>query len=265
MLSSESMCSAGHALHTVKTQEASPASQSKLRKLPRVNNAKDFFPQEREKCQQRGSQPDPKAAAGPGLYTVKSRCSTGTSLQASPRRRDTVPHKGHNQSAPISVWTHCYWCFISIFQLHITGNHNMGWTPRVPGLPCSCCAPDGLTCAKGTEDPHAMEAWWWRHLCLCTDPWPYTKNDPNVKTLATRWLLIDMSPCFTQQRLEIVTFGLVGLILKKAGTAIQEEPALDIAAEIINYFSGDSLNAIFYIKLWARNSLFSVVLIFFSV
>lgn len=100
MLSSESMCSAGHALHTVKTQEASPASQSKLRKLPRVNNAKDFFPQEREKCQQRGSQPDPKAAAGPGLYTVKSRCSTGTSLQASPRRRDTVPHKGHNQSAP---------------------------------------------------------------------------------------------------------------------------------------------------------------------
>lgn len=42
MLSSESMCSAGHALHTVKTQEASPASQSKLRKLPRVNNAKDF-------------------------------------------------------------------------------------------------------------------------------------------------------------------------------------------------------------------------------
>lgn len=58
-----------------------------------------------------------------------------------------------------------------------------------------------------------------------------------------------MSPCFAQQRLEIVTFGLVGLILKKAGTAIQEEPALDIAAEIINYFSGDSLNAIFYIKL----------------
>lgn len=58
-----------------------------------------------------------------------------------------------------------------------------------------------------------------------------------------------MSPCFTQRRLEIVTFGLVGLILKKAGTAIQEEPALDIAAEIINYFSGDSLNAIFYIKL----------------
>lgn len=56
--------------HNVQAQEASPPSQSKLRKPPRVNNEKDFFPQEKEKCQQRGAQADPKAAAGSSLWST---------------------------------------------------------------------------------------------------------------------------------------------------------------------------------------------------
>lgn len=69
MLSIESMCSAGHALHTVFRLKKQALLDKELRKPPRVNNEKDFFlRKKKDKCQQQGVQTDPKAAAGPGLW-----------------------------------------------------------------------------------------------------------------------------------------------------------------------------------------------------
>lgn len=65
------MCSAGHALRTMfRLKKQALPHKASLGNPLELTMKGIFFPQEREKCQQRGAQADPKAAAGSSLWST---------------------------------------------------------------------------------------------------------------------------------------------------------------------------------------------------